>query len=50
MDLCAKHPGERFGTSDIVENTDLALNEWRDACRKLTAHLRANYDGLPKWH
>lgn len=34
---------------DIVENTDLTLNEWRDACRKLTAHLRANYEGLPKW-
>ncbi|WP_182066914.1 hypothetical protein, partial [Curtobacterium sp. ME12] len=30
-------------------NTDLTLNEWRDACRKLTAHLRANYEGLPKW-
>ncbi|WP_159574122.1 hypothetical protein [Curtobacterium sp. 18060] len=49
MDFCAKHPSERFGTSEIVENTDLTLNEWRDACRKLTAHLRANYEGLPKW-
>ncbi|WIE80872.1 hypothetical protein [Curtobacterium sp. MCSS17_016] len=50
MDFCAKYPGERFATSDIVEKTDLALNEWRDACRKLTAHLRANYNGLPKWN
>lgn len=49
MNFCATHPGERFGTLDIVENTDPTLNEWRDACRKLTAYLRANYEGLPKW-
>ncbi|MBT2504190.1 hypothetical protein [Curtobacterium sp. ISL-83] len=49
MDFCAKHPGQRFSTSEIAENTDLTVNEWRDACRKLTAHLRANYTGLPMW-
>ena len=49
MDFCAVHPGERFSTEEIVANTDLTLNEWRDACRKISAHLRSNFDGLPKW-
>lgn len=47
MDFCAAHPGERFSTDEIVANTDLTLNEWRDACRKITAHLRANYPDIP---
>lgn len=50
MDFCAVHPDERFSTEEIVANTELTLNEWRDACRKITPHLRANYqDKIPTW-
>ncbi|MCE0459689.1 hypothetical protein [Curtobacterium flaccumfaciens] len=49
IDFCAAHRGQRFSTEEIVANATLTLNEWRDACRKITAHLRANFEDLPKW-
>lgn len=43
MDLCAQHPNTFFATSDVVERTSLQLNEWRDAPRKISAHLAKHY-------
>lgn len=51
MDLLAKNPGpgNELSTTRIVELTDLTLNEWRDACRKIRPHLEKNYPDAPVW-
>lgn len=52
MDLLAENPGlgNELSTSNIVAKTDLSLNEWRDACRKMRPHLEKNYPDVPIWH
>jgi hypothetical protein len=49
LDLCSTHPGDLFSTEDVVAQTDLSLNEWRDACRKITLHLKKHYTDVPLW-
>lgn len=49
IDLCAAHPGEVFSTEEVSEKTGLSINEWRDACRKITAHLKKHYPDVPLW-
>ena len=37
-------------SSDLASpDVDLTVNEWRDACRKIGTHLRANYEDVPRW-
>lgn len=49
LDLCAKNPGKFYSTQEIAEMTTLSVNEWRDACRKISAHIIANYPDAPTW-
>ncbi|WP_251449404.1 hypothetical protein [Microbacterium sp. Marseille-Q6648] len=49
MDLCAHTPGEFISTEGIAEETEMTVNEWRAACRKLGAHLRKHYPDVPTW-
>lgn len=37
-----------FTTSEIAAKSGMALNEWRDAPRKLPQHLKANYPDAPR--
>lgn len=37
-----------FTTSEIAEKSGMAINEWRDAPRKLPQHLKANYPDAPR--
>lgn len=47
MDECAKAPTKPFSTSQIAELTGMSINEWRDAARKFTRHLKAHYPNVP---
>lgn len=47
MDVCAKAPTRPFSTSEIAELTGMSINEWRDAPRKITRHLKAHYPNVP---
>lgn len=49
LDLCSRHPDVLYSTADVVAQTDLSVNEWRDACRKITAHLKKHYADAPLW-
>lgn len=50
MDLCAGAPeGAIFSTQEVSARTGIAVNEWRDACRKIGAHLRKHYPDVPIW-
>ena len=48
MDVCAASPGVYLTTSQVAEAADMSVNEWRDACRKITRHLKAHYPGVPR--
>lgn len=51
MDVCCAAVGtERYwlSTSEVAERAGMTVNEWRDAPRKLTRHLKANYPDLPR--
>ncbi|WP_143338059.1 hypothetical protein [Demequina sp. NBRC 110054] len=50
MDACteAVNSGHHWlSTSEVAERTGMTINEWRDAPRKITRHLRANYPNVP---
>lgn len=49
MDLCAQSPEEMFSTEEVSAKTGIPINAWRDACRKVGAHLRKHYPEVPKW-
>lgn len=49
VDLCAAHPGETFSTEEVSAKTGISINEWRDACRKIGAHLKKHYPEVPLW-
>lgn len=49
MDLCAEEPGATFSTEEVSTKTGIPVNEWRDACRKIGAHLKKHYPDVPLW-
>ena len=49
MDLCAQNPGVMFSTEDVSAKTGIPVNDWRDACRKIGAHLKKHYPEVPQW-
>lgn len=49
MDACARHVGEFLSTRQVADATGMSVNEWRDASRKISRHLTANYPGAPGW-
>ena len=49
IDVCMNHIGEFVSTQQIVDESGMTLNVWRDACRKMTTHQRANYADETMW-
>lgn len=48
MDACAvAGNGEWLSSSEVADRGGMTLNEWRDAARKITRHLKANYPSVP---
>ncbi|GGF48689.1 hypothetical protein GCM10011519_23390 [Marmoricola endophyticus] len=51
MDVCAAaQPDDPWRTTtQIAELSQMSVTEWRDAPRKISRHLKANYRDLPSW-
>lgn len=47
MDAIAVGDESWYPTSAVAAMSGMMLAEWRDAARKITRHLKAQYDGLP---
>lgn len=47
MDAIAQRDGNWFTTSEVAEISGLTINEWRDAPRKISRHLKAHYTDVP---
>lgn len=50
MDVCCAVVGTDhhwLSTSEVASRAGMTVNEWRDAPRKITRHLRANYPNVP---
>jgi hypothetical protein len=50
LDVCAtaRDNGELWlPTSEVASRTGMTVNQWRDACRKISPHLDAAFSGLP---
>ena len=48
LDVCAAEPETYLQTSEIARRSGMSVAEWRDAPRKITRHMRANYPDVPK--
>lgn len=48
MDVAAPHAGRLISSEHIAALTGMPINDWRDAARKLTGHLKAHYS-VPGW-
>lgn len=52
MDVCLAHVDDPFpfiSTEQVCEESGMTLNQWRDAPRKLPAHLTAHYPNARDW-
>lgn len=49
IDVCCDHVEEFLSTQQIAKETGMSVNEWRDAPRKITRHLKARYPNVPAW-
>jgi hypothetical protein len=50
MDVCSAiaDTGQPWlSTSEVANRSGMTVNEWRDAPRKITRHLKANYPAVP---
>ena len=47
LDVCSECPGEYLPTSEVARRSGMEINEWRDAPRKISRHLKAHYPDLP---
>lgn len=47
MDAIAVGTEEWYSTSEVAQMSGLTVNEWRDAPRKITRHLKAHYQDVP---
>lgn len=48
LDVCASSPETYLPTSEIAKRSGMTIAEWRDAPRKITRHLKANYPNVPR--
>lgn len=48
LDVCAAVPETFLPTSEIAKRSGMSIAEWRDAPRKITRHLKANYPNVPR--
>lgn len=52
MDACLKHIDDPFpfiSTEQVCNESGMTLNQWRDAPRKLPAHLAKHYPNVRNW-
>ena len=49
LDVCAEHVGDFLSTKQVAEESGMSVNEWRDAPRKISRHLKAHYPDVPAW-
>lgn len=47
MDVIAIGDENWYPTSAVAAMSGMTISEWRDAPRKITRHLKAQYEGLP---
>lgn len=49
MNVCCEvaGTGQWLSTSEVSARSGMTVNEWRDAPRKITRHLKANYPNVP---
>lgn len=50
MDACcevASSDNPWLSTSEVAARSGMSINEWRDAPRKITRHLKANFPNVP---
>lgn len=47
MDAIAAGGANWYTTSEVAEMSGLTVNEWRDAPRKISRHLKAHYQDAP---
>lgn len=47
MDACSEVPGEWLTTTEVADHAGMSKNDWRDAPRKLSAHLRQHFPDVP---
>lgn len=47
LDVCTQNLGIWLTTSEIADRTGMSINEWRDAARKITRHLKRHYPNVP---
>lgn len=49
MDVCCEHVNIFLSTQEIAQEAGMTVNEWRDAPRKISRHLKANYPSVSSW-
>lgn len=57
LDVCSEAAdGSPLSTSEVARRSGMTVNEWRDACRKISRHLKKHFpeidldaDGNPIW-
>jgi hypothetical protein len=49
MDVMCKHVGEFISSAQLAEEAGMSINQWRDAPRKLPAHLEKHYEPGIEW-
>lgn len=47
MDAIAQGEQDWYTTSEVAQLSGLTVNEWRDAPRKISRHLKAHYTDVP---
>jgi len=50
MDVCCEVVGSDnhwLSTSEVADRTGMSINDWRDAPRKITRHMKANFPNVP---
>lgn len=47
MDAIAVGDADWYSTSEVAQLSGLTVNEWRDAPRKISRHLKAHYQDVP---
>lgn len=49
LDVCCDHVEVFLSTQQVATEAGMSINEWRDAPRKMTRHLKAHYPDVPAW-
>lgn len=49
LDVCSQRVGEFISTEEIAANSEMRVEEWRDAPRKIQRHLDRHYPDVEGW-